>query len=169
MVLLPCIAYALPLVIASDNDFDELFFSSPKLPSLNMPILNRFLAAVSHKFKDINELGDHPVHKLHGLCNYADISDINAMQLENSVLCLQCNVHSVFVNFTSLCDMLHELDYACDFIVLTETWCSSECSKLFSVPGYFHFHSRGTPDNVVVAYSSLYATATLLYILSGHL
>ena len=79
-----------------------------------------------------------PVDQLQELCNYVDVSDINALGNSN-VSCLHCNVRSVFKNFSKFYDMLQESSLMFDFLVLTETLCSRDSAGLFPLASYSQF------------------------------
>ena len=49
------------------------------------------------------------------------------------------NVHSVAANFPSVTEMCEVVNYAFDFIIITEAWIDKYSADFFSLLGYLSF------------------------------
>ena len=60
----------------------------------------------------------------------------NESCLVTNVACVHINARSVAANFSSVTEMCEIVNYAFDFIIITEAWIDKYSADFFSLPRY---------------------------------
>ena len=83
---------------------------------------------------------DDPAFNLCSQCKYYDVDKLKREScLVTNLACVHINARSVAENFSSVTEMCEVVNYAFDFIIITEAWIDEYCADFFSLPGYLSF------------------------------
>ena len=131
-----CLSSVLPLMSLDDSALLDNCFNS-----LTTGTSCKLFSIYDIKMK-INPLIFHSYSgdltaNISSLCKYYDPGDLcTERNLNINVSCLHVNIPRIHANFDALADYLGTLKFKFDFIVLSETWLSSDNHDLFSLSGY---------------------------------
>ena len=130
-----CLSQVLPFMSIDSNALIEEFVCSQNdfICPLCVNIRN------TNCFRD-NLSDDDPAINLCSQCKYYDVDELKREScLVTNVACVHINARNVAANFSSVTKMCEVVNYAFDFIIITEAWIDKYSADFFSLPGYLLF------------------------------